>query len=62
MQYPFVQEKFEVEEDTWYKLKAVAEGENLEFYINDELFLKGKDAQFPTGKVGIYIYVDSRKY
>ena len=50
------QEKFEVEEDTWYKLKAVAEGKNLEFYINDELFLKGKDAQFPMGKVGIHIY------
>lgn len=50
------QEKFDVEEDTWYKLKAVAEGKNLEFYINDELFLKGKDSRYPAGKVGIYIY------
>jgi hypothetical protein len=50
------QEKFDVEKDIWYKLKAVSEGKKLEFYLNDEFFLKGKDAQFPAGKVGIYIH------
>ena len=56
------QEKFEVEEDTWYKLKAVAEGKNLEFYIDDELSLEGKDARWPAGKVGIYIHMAHARF
>lgn len=50
---------FEIKEGTWYLLKAVAKGEQLEFYVNNKLMAKAKDNIHPTGKAGFVVWNDS---
>jgi len=44
---------FEWNLDTWYDLKAVVEGDQFKYYVNDKLILETTDNTFPTGYVGI---------
>ena len=38
--------------DTWYHLKLTVDGDEFQFYIDDELVLEYQDSTFDTGKVG----------
>jgi hypothetical protein len=41
--------------DHWYHLKAVANGNNFEFYIDGELIASLSDSRHPTGRVGLAV-------
>ena len=46
---------FTASKDVWYTLKAVAQGERFEFYIDNKLFVEAedfKDSPCPAGKAG----------
>ncbi len=45
--------------DDWNKLRVIATGSSLEFYINDELVWQGSDASLTTGRVGFLFYSES---
>ncbi|MFQ6042252.1 MAG: hypothetical protein ACE5PV_15460 [Candidatus Poribacteria bacterium] len=44
-----------IRKDVWYTLKAVAQGEQLEFYVDNKLVLEAKDNAFPAGKAGFAV-------
>jgi len=46
---------FDISEDTWYKLKVIAEGDHFEFYINDELIGSFDDDSRPSGTVWLEV-------
>ncbi|MFH2039755.1 MAG: family 16 glycoside hydrolase, partial [Chloroflexota bacterium] len=43
----------------WNTLKAVVNGNNLKFYINDSLVFNGSDSRFSSGRVGLIFYRSS---
>ena len=47
---------FPNEMDKWYKIKVVAEGDDFEFYIDDELIAEWSDDKLKSGKVGVRTY------
>lgn len=47
---------FPNEMDKWYKIKVVAEGDDFEFYIDDELIAEWSDDKLKNGKVGVRTY------
>jgi 3-keto-disaccharide hydrolase len=44
--------EFSWDMDTWYHLKLTADGDEFQFYVDDELVLDYEDSTFDTGKVG----------
>jgi hypothetical protein len=46
---------FQTKLNTWYALKAVAKGKQLEFYIDGKLVAEGKNNEFPAGKAGFVV-------
>lgn len=44
---------FDLELDRWYHLKGVANEDNFEFYIDDELIVSLSDASLPSGRIGL---------
>jgi hypothetical protein len=46
---------FQPRKDVWYTLKAVAQGEQLEFYVDNNLVIETKDNAFPAGKTGFEV-------
>ena len=50
-----IEESVNVEPDTWYSLKGVAEDDNLEFYVNGELIMEVKDTSYSKGRAGICV-------
>lgn len=63
--------KFQTEPEKWYRFRIVVQGDTFEAYAKDRgddtafgkdnLILTGKDADFGTGKFGLYglIYIDN---
>ncbi len=47
---------FPNEMDKWYTIKVVAEGDDFEFYIDDELITKWSDDKLKSGRVGVRTY------
>ena len=45
----------------WNRLKVIANGENMEFYINDVLHAAGKDSTFSIGRVGLSMWRASKR-
>ena len=45
--------------DAWNTLRVVAEGGDLDYYVNGTLVWSGTDFTFSTGRVGIGLYVTS---
>ncbi len=52
---PLTETQFERKTDTWYSLKVVAEGDRLEFYVDNQLILQANNATYPAGKVGFEV-------
>lgn len=52
-----VRKKYDIEENTWYRLKGVIDAKHLSFYINQELILETDVANLlpESGTVGIYV-------
>jgi hypothetical protein len=48
-----VRKPFNFKLDHWYHIKAVANEDNFEFYIDGELMASLSDDRFPTGRVDI---------
>ena len=46
---------FDWEVNTWYVLKAVIEGDNFKYYVNDDLIMEYMDATYPAGGVGLVV-------
>ncbi len=46
---------FEAQKNTWHSLKAVVQGDSLEFYIDNKLVAKAKDKTRTAGKAGFII-------
>jgi hypothetical protein len=46
---------FDISEDTWYKLKVIAEGNHFGFYINDELIGSFDDNSCPSGTISLAV-------
>ena len=46
---------FDWEVNTWYVLKAVIEGDNFKYYVNDDLLMEYIDATYPSGGVGLTV-------
>ena len=46
---------FKAKIDTWYSLKAIAKGKQLEFYIDNKLVVKVEDSTHQAGKAGPYV-------
>ncbi len=46
-------------QNDWNELRVTANGQNLEFYINNTLVWQGTDPTFSTGKVGVGMYAVS---
>jgi len=40
----------------WYKIKVVVEGDDFEFYIDDELITEWSDNKLKSGRVGVRTY------
>lgn len=47
-----------IKKNDWNKLRVIAVGASLKFYINDKLVWSGEDANFTTGQLGIGMYRD----
>jgi hypothetical protein len=52
---PLMSVPFQTKLNTWYALKAVAKGEQLEFYIDGKLVAEGKNNEFAAGKAGFQV-------
>ena len=48
----FKSKEFSWDMDTWYNLKLTADGDEFQFYIDEELVLEYQDSTFAKGKVG----------
>lgn len=48
-----VEKSFNLEPDTWYSLKGVAEGKKLEFYIGEQLVVETENDRFSSGMAGV---------
>jgi len=46
---------FEAKIDTWYSVKAIVQGKQLEFYIDNKLVAKAENDVYLTGKAGFII-------
>jgi len=46
---------FALSKDIWYELKIIVEGDNFEFYIDENPAGEFKDKSIPSGKVGLCI-------
>lgn len=46
-------EAFAWDMNTWYNLKLTADGDEFQFYIDDELVLEYEDSTFAEGKIGL---------
>ena len=46
-------EAFAWDMNTWYHLKLTADGDEFQFYIDDELVLEYEDSTFAEGKIGL---------
>ena len=53
---------FDWEVNTWYVLKAVIEGDNFKYYVNDDLIMEYIDATYPTGGVGLCVTASTAAY
>jgi hypothetical protein len=47
---------------TWYRLKVVARGDNLEAYVNGDSVLHARDQTFVSGKVGLFCWEQSSAF
>jgi hypothetical protein len=47
---------FNFELNRWYRLKAVANDNNFESYIDGELMASISDSTLPTGRLGLSVY------
>ncbi|OCT11706.1 hypothetical protein A8709_27930 [Paenibacillus pectinilyticus] len=47
---------------TWYNMKAVLNGGNLEFWVNGNLELSATDASFSSGKIGLNAHRANAKF
>ncbi|MBC8233223.1 hypothetical protein H8E77_27055 [bacterium] len=52
---PVAEEPFERKRNTWYTLKAVAEGNRLKFYVDGRLMIQKEDNTHPKGCVAIIL-------
>ena len=52
---PFAVVPLDIAEDTWYKLKVIAEGDHFEFHVDDELIGSFDDDSFPSGTVWLAV-------
>jgi hypothetical protein len=52
---PLKSAPFQTKKDVWYALKAVAQSESLEFYVDNKLVIEAKDDVFPAGKAGFVV-------
>ncbi len=46
-------EAFAWDMETWYHLKLTADGDEFQFYVDDELVLEYEDSTFAEGKIGL---------
>lgn len=53
---PLNSSPFELEMEKWYSLKAIAQGDQLEFYVDGKLVAKAKDSVYPAGKAGFCVF------
>jgi hypothetical protein len=51
-----------IDEGTWYRLKVIAEGNNLACYLNDKLILDMTDSKIAKGRVGMWAKDDSQAH
>lgn len=54
-QQPLKTAPFQISKDVWYTFKVAAQGEQLEFYVDNKLVLEARDNAFPTGKAGFVV-------
>ncbi|TXK84186.1 DUF1080 domain-containing protein [Paenibacillus sp. N3.4] len=47
---------------TWYTMKAVVNGSNLEFWVNGNLELTASDSSISSGQIGLNAHRSSAKF